>query len=115
MTLGAQGRRTWLWWSSGKDSALALEDVLMDDDYQIASLLTTVTEDYERVSMPGVCLALLERQAEILGLNLMILRIPVGCTTGTMQTLLKGWTLTMMMAPCISSFIRVAGGMSPAP
>lgn len=46
-------------WSGGKDSALALSE--------IAALLTTITADYDRVSMHGVRAALLEAQAESLG------------------------------------------------
>lgn len=63
-------------WSSGKDSALALERVLADERYQVEALLTTVTDEYERVSMHGVRLELLERQAASLDLELVQLRIP---------------------------------------
>ena len=54
-------------WSGGKDSALALYEVQKDSNYEIAALLTTVTEDYKRVSMHGIRSALLEQQAESLG------------------------------------------------
>ena len=55
-------------WSGGKDSALALHEIRKSGKYEIVSLLTTVTEDYGRVSMHGVRRGLLERQAEALGL-----------------------------------------------
>jgi diphthamide synthase (EF-2-diphthine--ammonia ligase) len=55
-------------WSGGKDSCLALHELLQSREYAVAALLTTVTRDYDRVSMHGVRRALLERQAESLGL-----------------------------------------------
>ncbi len=57
-------------WSGGKDSSLALQEILRDGRYQVAALLTTVTEDYDRISMHGVRRALLEQQAASLGLPL---------------------------------------------
>src|SRR6266436_5652972 len=57
-------------WSGGKDSALALNRMLQDDRYEIVSLLTTCNEHFQRVSMHGVRLELLERQAEAIGLPL---------------------------------------------
>ncbi|MHC4365435.1 MAG: Dph6-related ATP pyrophosphatase [Planctomycetota bacterium] len=54
-------------WSGGKDSALALWEIARDERYEIAALLTTVTEDYDRISMHGVRRILLERQAQSLG------------------------------------------------
>ena len=57
-------------WSGGKDSAMALYELQMADSYEITALLTTVTEDYDRISMHGVRSALLERQAESLRLPL---------------------------------------------
>jgi uncharacterized protein (TIGR00290 family) len=55
-------------WSGGKDSAFALHDVLQVGEYEIAALLTTVTRDYDRISMHGVRNNLLEEQAARLGL-----------------------------------------------
>ena len=57
-------------WSGGKDSAMALYELLKDDTYEVASLLTVVTKDYGRISMHGVREELLELQAASLGLNL---------------------------------------------
>ncbi len=62
-------------WSGGKDSALGLHEVLADKHYQVVALLTTVTEDYDRISMHGVRRILLERQAESLGIPLEIMLI----------------------------------------
>ncbi len=57
-------------WSGGKDSAMALYEISKTGDYEIVALLTTVTEDYDRISMHGVRRVLLEQQAEALGLPL---------------------------------------------
>lgn len=57
-------------WSGGKDSALALHEIIQTKKYTIDALLTTVTEDYDRISMHGVRTALLERQAQALNLPL---------------------------------------------
>ena len=57
-------------WSGGKDSALALYEILKTKSYQISALVTTVTEDYDRISMHGVRRILLERQAASLGFPL---------------------------------------------
>ena len=54
-------------WSGGKDSVLALYELQITDDYEVAALLTTLTQDYNRISMHGVRSILLERQANSLG------------------------------------------------
>lgn len=57
-------------WSGGKDSALALNRILRDDRYEVVSLLTTCNAHFQRVSMHGVRLELLEAQAKSIGLPL---------------------------------------------
>src|SRR5437763_6836096 len=57
-------------WSGGKDSCLALYEIQKSREYRVAALLTTVTRDYDRISMHGVRRVLLERQATSLGLPL---------------------------------------------
>jgi uncharacterized protein (TIGR00290 family) len=57
-------------WSGGKDSAFALYEILKNKDYQVAALLTTLTEDYDRISMHGVRRILLEQQVASLGFPL---------------------------------------------
>lgn len=49
---------------------MALGEVIAGGAYDVAALLTTVTEDYNRISMHGVRVALLEKQADALGLRL---------------------------------------------
>ena len=57
-------------WSGGKDSALALYELQRSRQYEVVALLTTVTADYDRISMHGVRNLLLEQQAKSLGLHL---------------------------------------------
>jgi uncharacterized protein (TIGR00290 family) len=66
-------------WSGGKDSALALRMLLLQNEVRIAALLTTVTEGYDRISMHGVRRELLQRQAESLRLPLHEVFIPPQC------------------------------------
>jgi uncharacterized protein (TIGR00290 family) len=63
-------------WSTGKDSALALHKVMQSGEYEVAWLLTTVNEHYDRVSMHGVRTELLEAQAASLGIPLVQVRLP---------------------------------------
>ncbi len=55
-------------WSGGKDSAIVLYELQKTNGYEISALLTTITEDYDRISMHGVRSVLLEQKAESLGL-----------------------------------------------
>jgi uncharacterized protein (TIGR00290 family) len=57
-------------WSSGKDSTLALHSLINNKNFNIIALLTTVTADYDRISMHGVRQELLEKQVESVGLPL---------------------------------------------
>lgn len=57
-------------WSGGKDSALALYEIQKAGGYEITALLTTLTKEYDRVSMHGVRRELIEHQAKMLGLPL---------------------------------------------
>ena len=57
-------------WSGGKDSSMALHQVQQQGKYEVVALLTVLSRDYDRISHHGVRSALLERQAESLGLPL---------------------------------------------
>jgi uncharacterized protein (TIGR00290 family) len=59
---------------------MTLAEVLRDESRSVAALLTTVTEGYNRVSMHGVRRALLEQQADALGLPLHVVSIPQAAT-----------------------------------
>ncbi|MDN5212215.1 diphthine--ammonia ligase [Fulvivirgaceae bacterium BMA12] len=63
-------------WSGGKDSALALHQVLQGDEYEVGKLLTSVNTHHKRVSMHGVRETLLEQQAASIGIPLEKLQLP---------------------------------------
>ena len=63
-------------WSSGKDSALALYKILQNPDFKIEYLLTSVNQQFQRISMHGVRVELLEQQAKSIGIPLEIMQIP---------------------------------------
>ena len=65
-------------WSGGKDSCLALYEIQKSSNYRVAALLTTMTREYDRISMHGVRRALLEKQAANLGLPLLQVLISKG-------------------------------------
>lgn len=66
-------------WSSGKDSAYALWEILRRRELDVVALLTTVTGTFSRVSMHGVRVEMLDRQAESCGLPLRKVEIPSPC------------------------------------
>ena len=63
-------------WSGGKDSTMALHALLHGGEHRVVTLLTTITEGYERISIHGVRRSLLQRQVAALGLPLLEVRIP---------------------------------------
>ncbi len=65
-------------WSGGKDSALALA-ALRREGTNVTALLTTFTDDYDRVSMHGVRRALVRDQAAATGVPLVEVGIPAAC------------------------------------
>jgi uncharacterized protein (TIGR00290 family) len=57
-------------WSGGKDSALALQALRADPRYEVVALLTSVTRQYDRISIHGVRRTLLDAQLTAIGLPL---------------------------------------------
>jgi uncharacterized protein (TIGR00290 family) len=68
-------KKVLLSWSGGKDSALSLQALRADPNVEVAGLLTSVTREYERISVHGVRRSLLERQAERLRLPLFTIEL----------------------------------------
>ncbi len=68
--------RAFLNWSSGKDAAYALYLLQQQNNSKVERLLTSVNQEYKRVSMHGVSLELVQRQAIALGLPLDVLYLP---------------------------------------
>lgn len=57
-------------WSGGKDSALALQTVLQDNQFDIVSLLTTINEETLTSSIHSIPIEILSKQAESIGISL---------------------------------------------
>jgi len=72
-------------WSGGKDSAMALHLLLRNPDFEVVALLTTVTEQYDRISMHGVRRELLHQQAESIGLPVEEVTIPPRCVNAVYE------------------------------
>jgi uncharacterized protein (TIGR00290 family) len=85
-------------WSGGKDSALALWQ-LRQAGVTPAALMTTVTEDYERISMHGVRRSLLRQQAAATGLPLVEVEIPAGCTNDLYERRMAAAFASAELAP----------------
>jgi uncharacterized protein (TIGR00290 family) len=73
-------KKTWLSWSSGKDSAWALHVLRQSTEYEVAGLFTTVNTAFQRVAMHAVRIELLHRQAQAAGLPLHLIEIPYPCS-----------------------------------
>jgi uncharacterized protein (TIGR00290 family) len=69
-----------LCWSSGKDSAWTLHVLRQRQEVEVVGLLTTINAAHARVSMHAVRMALLEAQAEAVGLPLWKVSIPSPCS-----------------------------------
>ncbi|AMR42763.1 diphthine--ammonia ligase [Elizabethkingia anophelis] len=63
-------------WSGGKDSAMALYNILNNKNYKVEGLLTSVNAANQRISMHGVSGEMLVKQAESIGLPLTKINLP---------------------------------------
>ena len=91
-------------WSAGKDSALALDALRTGGEWDVRALVTTVTDDFDRISMHGVRLALLVAQAEALGLPLALVRIPRAASNDVYEA-----ALVRALEPWIEKGVRHVG------
>jgi len=73
-------KRAVISWSTGKDCAWALHRVRARADVEVAGLLTTINERFQRVSMHGVRRELADLQAQAAGLPLFAVEVPWPCT-----------------------------------
>lgn len=76
-------------WSGGKDSALALYELIRSGLVQIDGLLTTVSEAYDRICIHGVRKSLLEAQVAAMGLKLHEIRLPEAPTNAVYEKKLE--------------------------
>lgn len=82
--------RVILSWSGGKDSALALHALRQDTEVDVVGLLTSVTRDYDRVSVHGVRRTLLHEQARMLRLPLYEVWLDSLCTNEAYEAAFVG-------------------------
>ena len=68
--------KTYINWSGGKDSSLALYYILQQKKYEISLLLTSVNAVHDRVSMHGVRRSLLHAQSASLNIPLTTIELP---------------------------------------
>lgn len=74
--MALQGKKTYFNWSTGKDAALAFYYLRRDANFRIEMLVTTINVHFNRVSMHGLRVELLKRQAEEIGLPLSYIELP---------------------------------------
>lgn len=67
-------------WSGGKDSSLALAALRADPTLEVVALVTTITRDFDRISMHGVRREVLEAQVAAIGLPLVEATIPAAAS-----------------------------------
>ncbi|KAA9041244.1 diphthine--ammonia ligase [Ginsengibacter hankyongi] len=76
-------------WSGGKDSALCLYKIMQSQQYDVLCLLTSINEKYQRISMHGVRVDLLNEQAESIGLSLIKMQVPEMPSMETYERLME--------------------------
>jgi uncharacterized protein (TIGR00290 family) len=69
-------------WSGGKDSAMTLHELLRAGEHEVVSLLTSVSEEFRRISHHGVRESLLDEQAKAIGIPLRKVYLPSGESGG---------------------------------
>jgi uncharacterized protein (TIGR00290 family) len=67
-------------WSGGKDSSLALAALRAEPNVDVVALVTTITRDFDRVSIHGVRRTVLEAQVRSIGLPLIEAIIPAAAS-----------------------------------
>jgi uncharacterized protein (TIGR00290 family) len=79
-------KRILLSWSSGKDSAWALQLLRRDPAIEVCGLLTTLNSEFDRVAMHGTRRSVLEAQAQAAHLPLWIVPLPWPCTNDVYES-----------------------------
>jgi len=83
--------KTWLSWSSGKDSAWSLHTLRRSSEAEVTGLFTTVNAAFDRVAMHAVRRALLEAQARAVGIELHVIDIPYPCPNADYERIMGGF------------------------
>ncbi|PYI92713.1 MAG: ATP-binding protein [Verrucomicrobia bacterium] len=95
-------------WSGGKDSAMALHELLRGGEYEVVSLLTSVSEEYRRISHHGVRESLLDEQARTIGIPLRKVYLPSGENGGCTNEVYEA-IMAKEMAACRDEGISTIG------
>ncbi|HKD81542.1 MAG TPA: ATP-binding protein [Candidatus Angelobacter sp.] len=82
-------KKIWLSWSSGKDSAWALQALRQQGEFEITGLITTINSAFDRVAMHGTRRVLVEMQAEAAGLPLLAAPLPWPCSNADYERVMK--------------------------
>jgi uncharacterized protein (TIGR00290 family) len=77
-------------WSSGKDSAWALQLLRQDPAFRVKALVTTFNTEADRVAMHAVRRELVRAQAERTGLPLWEVELPWPCPNATYEEIMGG-------------------------
>ena len=83
-------KKTLVSWSTGKDSAWMIHVLRQQPDIELAGVLTTVNEKFQRVAMHAVRVELLQAQADALGLPLWKIPIPSPCPNAVYERAMAG-------------------------
>jgi uncharacterized protein (TIGR00290 family) len=81
--------RTYLNWSTGKDSAMALYQLQQNESYTVAHLLTSINAAHNRVSMHGLRRSLMLEQLNALGIPYSTIELPEEPSMEVYETLMK--------------------------
>jgi uncharacterized protein (TIGR00290 family) len=76
-------------WSSGKDSAWALHCLRQRGEFEIAGLLTTFNQAFDRVAMHSTRRALVEAQARSAGVPLHAVPLPWPCSNAQYESAMR--------------------------
>lgn len=82
-------QRVVLSWSSGKDSAWALQTLRQSPGIEVAGLLTTYNAEFDRVAMHAVRMDLVRAQAEAIGLPLLAVPLPYPCSNAQYESAMQ--------------------------
>jgi uncharacterized protein (TIGR00290 family) len=82
-------RKILISWSSGKDSAWALQLLRRQEKYEIAGLITTLNSAFDRVAMHSTRRALVEMQAAAAGLPLTAIPLPWPCSNAEYERIMR--------------------------
>jgi uncharacterized protein (TIGR00290 family) len=77
-------------WSGGKDSSLALAALRAEPDIEVVALVTTITGDFDRISIHGVRRSVLQAQVRSIGLPLMESILPAAASNAVYEEALAG-------------------------